>query len=341
MGPEVSVIVPIYNAEIYIKKCVDSIISQLFNNIEIILVNDGSTDKSGLICDEYAKKDIRIKVIHKNNEGVAMARNEGMKLATGKYFVFIDSDDYVENDYIEILYNAMVVKDVDLVLSGYKKVALENNKIIDEYVKLDRLMSTEQFLNHIHEYLEKMLIQGPCSKIFKRNIIEENNIKFPNNMSFGEDTIFVYSYIEKCKNIFNICHAPYNYLVHKNNSLSSKAIGNKLEIFIFINEKLMNLLSKYNAINEKNKEYINSNICNQLIYLDEDFVSGENIDKLRRLNEVVNNNVVINSFINSKRTDFQYKIIKSLMLRKKIRYINLFYNVKKHIKHKVIYKINR
>ena len=105
--PLISIIVPVYNAEQYLEKCVNSIINQTYTNLEIILVDDGSPDNCGAICDEYAKKDSRIKVIHKSNGGVSSARNRALECLTGEYVAFVDSDDYIHQDYINVLYNAL------------------------------------------------------------------------------------------------------------------------------------------------------------------------------------------------------------------------------------------
>ena len=115
---KVSVIIPIYNVEKYLEKCLNTIINQTYKNLEIILIDDGSTDKSSTICDEYCEKDKRIKVIHKNNEGVSSARNKGIELSKGKYIVFIDPDDYVTDEHVEVLYDCIISNNVDLVISN-------------------------------------------------------------------------------------------------------------------------------------------------------------------------------------------------------------------------------
>ena len=113
-NPMISVIVPVYNAEKYLKECIRSILNQTIQNLELILVNDGSTDGSGYICDEYINKDNRIKVIHKENGGVSSARNMGISEATGEYFTFVDSDDYLEPNALEILYNDIIIYNADI-----------------------------------------------------------------------------------------------------------------------------------------------------------------------------------------------------------------------------------
>lgn len=127
--PNVSIIVPCYKVEQYLRQCVDSLINQTMKDIEIILVDDGSPDKSGEICDEYKAKDNRIKVIHKKNGGVSAARNDGLKVATGEYVVFVDSDDYVPVDAYELLYNKAIETSADMVIGDVIKVIRRERRV--------------------------------------------------------------------------------------------------------------------------------------------------------------------------------------------------------------------
>lgn len=127
---QVSIIVPVYQIEKYIRKCIESIQSQTFSDFELILVDDGSKDASGSICDEYAKKDNRIKVIHKKNEGVASARNEGIKLSKGKYVCFIDGDDWIEKFMIENCINRILDTEADVIFHGYKQELWKSKAVV-------------------------------------------------------------------------------------------------------------------------------------------------------------------------------------------------------------------
>ncbi len=123
MQPAFSIIVPVYNAEKTLQRCVDSILAQTFEDFELILINDGSKDQSGDICDEYAAKDSRVKTVHKTNGGVSSARNAGLRIAQGEYIAFIDSDDYIDNDYLL----GFKHYDADLIISGAKLISINNN----------------------------------------------------------------------------------------------------------------------------------------------------------------------------------------------------------------------
>ena len=119
MYPLISVIIPIYNVETFLPSCIESVINQTYENLEIILIDDGSTDKSGKICDKYSENDSRITVIHKDNEGVAEARNTGIENMSGEYFCFVDGDDYVDNEYISEMYSLTKEYDADISMCSY------------------------------------------------------------------------------------------------------------------------------------------------------------------------------------------------------------------------------
>lgn len=204
-----SVIIPIYNREKSIKKCIDSILRQSEKDFELILVDDGSTDNSLKICKDFEKTDNRIIVIHKENGGVSSARNAGIDVARGKYVVFVDSDDYVDNNYLEILSS----KDADLVISG---VIFENtqNKIdlLNDFTLLDEMLIIDFFSQYY---------ALPCwGKKYDRNIIKKNNLRFDTSICYGEDALFCAQYINKCKTMSYIRAFTYHYCDSFSTSLS-------------------------------------------------------------------------------------------------------------------------
>lgn len=177
---KVSVIVPVYNVEKYISKCLDSLLEQTYENIEIVLVNDGSQDNSKIIIDDYEKKDQRIKVIHKKNEGVSVARNVGIINSTGDYICFVDSDDYVMADYVEYLLNLMQDEQSEIALTTqmFGNFDLEQTSNI----KIQTVSGVEATI--------KILLYdipiGVYSKIFKREFLENNRIRFNQDLYIGE-----------------------------------------------------------------------------------------------------------------------------------------------------------
>ena len=200
---KVSVIVPVYNVENYLKRCVNSLTKQSLKEIEIILIDDGSTDQSGTLCDELAKTDRRISVYHKENEGQGIARNLGLQKAIGKYVVFLDSDDYYDPDTCGDLYELMEQTQADLCCYGYQIETQDHQvvcipKIADrEYVGQDFL---KEFVPHYFgDDPKKDDLRGfsSCMSIFRRSIIEENHICFPSEREYlSEDTIFSLRFCE-------------------------------------------------------------------------------------------------------------------------------------------------
>lgn len=170
-GAQISVIVPVYNVEKFLPRCIDSILAQTFTDFVLILVDDGSNDNSGKICDKYAQKDNRIKVIHKENRGVSSARNHGLKMVTTSYVVFVDSDDYIKNNYLQ---NMMLYKFADFVVQGI--VSKNNNyETINTYYEFTNDSIFEEIINN--ELQHDFLYRGPYCKLFKTEIINKPQIR--------------------------------------------------------------------------------------------------------------------------------------------------------------------
>lgn len=206
----VSIIIPIYKVEKYLKECIDSVLVQTFKNFELILVNDGSPDNCGAICDEYAKKDNRIKVIHKENGGVSSARNAGLKIAQGDFINFIDGDDTIPKDSIENLVNLQKENDADFVCCTYEMY--NKHRLIKRYYLANKFIEFSKIEDDDVNVLLSSLLRGPCTKLFKREILDSYNILFNENVCTGEDTIFVYDYLSKCKRMQCGDIVVYNYL---------------------------------------------------------------------------------------------------------------------------------
>jgi glycosyltransferase involved in cell wall biosynthesis len=188
--PLVTVIIPVYNSEKTLRKCVDSILYMSFKDIELILVDDGSSDFSPTICDDYAAKDSRVRTFHKENGGVSSARNLGLDKAQGKWVVFIDSDDYVTDGYLD----GVVGHDEDILFKGYKK--FDNNGIVGGK-GADELSDILFISDFISQYVTDSLLRGPVFKFYKRSLI--GDLRFLPDMKIGEDAWFVFNYLAKCK----------------------------------------------------------------------------------------------------------------------------------------------
>ena len=242
--PLISIIVPIYNAEQYLEKCVDSIINQTYTNLEIILVDDGSPDNCGAICDEYAKKDSRIKVIHKPNGGLSSARNAGLDLAKGDYLTFIDSDDYVESDMVSSVVNTIQNGEVEIVLIREKQVNLkgETTKIVGDIPTDTTFYKDKDFL--IELVLGKQ-INGACDKFYKKALV--NHLRFEEGRHHGEDMLFNVQYLDCVKKVGYVDSIKYSYVANEDsvthasfNSHSVDSLYFKDKVYKIVKEKYPN-----------------------------------------------------------------------------------------------------
>lgn len=201
--PKLSIIIPVYNSESYITQCIDSILTQSFTNFELILVNDGSTDNSDKICDEYALKDCRIRVIHKENGGVSSARNKGLDEAQGEWIMFVDSDDYLSNIYLSA-FPFEIYHDIEI--AGMQMMT--NNKFTS-CPKQEKLYLEKEFLDFFNEIFNNPYITSPCAKVYKRSIL--NDIRFDEKIKVTEDTLFIMQYLLNCKSIYLTPNSGYYY----------------------------------------------------------------------------------------------------------------------------------
>lgn len=221
----VSVIVPVYNAERYLARGVDSILAQSFQDFELILVDDGSKDGSGAICDQYAAQDGRVKVIHQENAGVSTARNAGLEAACGEWVTFVDSDDMVLDCFLESLMNAASRDErIDLAYCGYAIV--EGSASVKTY-KSGTYIGKEQ----VHDALSRTNLLYRCSpwaKLYRRSIIADNGLKFDVNLSISEDRLFVYSYLAHVKGIAVTSQVGYLYGSFSPTSLKHKRVPSEM-----------------------------------------------------------------------------------------------------------------
>lgn len=191
-----SIIVPVYNAEKYLPNCLESIRESNYKNIEVILVDDGSTDSSPSICDSYAYKDNRFNAIHVQNGGVSYARNIGIKHSSGKYITFVDADDSVEPEYFD---NILIRENEDLVYSGYKNI--EAGIVKEENIPNADILEIEDIKNKLYEFLSKSPIAFVWCGCYKRDLITANTLEFDENSVLGEDVLFNINYLKVCKKI--------------------------------------------------------------------------------------------------------------------------------------------
>ena len=243
MNELISVIVPVYNVEKYVEKCINSIMRQTYKNLEIMIVNDGATDNSRLVCEALAKKDKRIRLINKENGGLSDARNVGIDNANGKYISFIDSDDYVEENYVELLYNTIKQYDADVSIASHKVIYEKN--IIDK-------STGKKFCATSKEILEMLLYDNGIDtsawgKLYKRELFKD--IKFPKGRLF-EDSATIYKLIDKSEKIAVYSKPVYNYIIRNDSISNEKFSERKLDLITSTKEMTEYIRKKYPELNK-------------------------------------------------------------------------------------------
>lgn len=246
----ISVIIPVYNVEKYLSECLDSVVNQTYKNLQIILVDDGSTDFSGKICDEYAEKDNRITVVHQKNAGAGAAKNTGLELIDGEYFSIIDSDDYIELDMYKKMVKSLEKYNADIVQCLFRNVFVNDSfdrkyKIKGNYPKV---LTSKRFLK---EYLYDWKYAIFANKVFKSSLLKD--IRFPVGRKI-DDEFFTYKLVCNAKKVVNIDNILYNYRMRKtsvmNENNSDRLIYDRIDCFIerynYVSDIYPSLKKKYN-----------------------------------------------------------------------------------------------
>lgn len=231
--PLISVIVPIYNTEKYLRRCIDSILAQTFSDFELILVNDGSRDSSGAICDEYEDRDERVVVIHQENSGVSVARNHGMEVAKGKYISFVDSDDWVEVDYLD----------------SFAK-ELENNPNGELYSQdvIQINADKESILYSVFQSLSFCV-----AKLFDAHIIQQHHLMFPSKVANAEDTLFMIDYLDCIEDVKYINNVGYHY--ETNDSGACERVKSRPDVYMEGLMRELRIIDRGLFRNELTKQY--------------------------------------------------------------------------------------
>lgn len=252
--PKISIIVPIYKTEQYLQRCIDSILAQTFTNFELLLIEDGSPDNSGKICDKYALKDSRIKVYHKENGGVSSARNLGLDHATGEWITFCDSDDWVNKDWLELF---ILNSNTDMVIQSYYVSTITNPEKIKQLK--NKNYSKINFNNLFDDLIDINNLGYLWCRLFKNRIIQEYNIRFNPQYKICEDQEFIFKYLKYTQHIVTLEKGAYHYLEpdyekkykglqdYQTNILLEKSIlNNTIEILGYTpNKLLLNSIQSY------------------------------------------------------------------------------------------------
>lgn len=283
MNKLISVIVPVYMAESYIKNCLDSLKIQTYENIEVLLINDGSTDTSGEICDYYAKKDSRFRVVHQNNKGVSNARNTGLSLSSGEFITFVDSDDIVSSDYIQNLLEGFLYQNIDVSACSY--ISGNDFSSID-WKSIDTVKEAKVILKST-EVVEDLCyskfpfddfdLTSVWGKMYRKSVVD--GIRFKEDMIIGEDFAFNFKVYSKVSGVYCSNKKSYFYYVHGKSVMRTKKNCGVVET----QENIEKLYNKYRNNNELNipllSRCVNMSFTLYLITADELLFAKKNIKK--------------------------------------------------------------
>ena len=308
---KISIIVPVYNTEEYLPKCLDSLVNQSFDDYEIIMINDGSTDKSANLIKKYDSP--KIKLLNKKNEGQALARNLGIKEAQGDYIMFVDSDDYIDKDTLKI---------------AYEKATHENADIVcfNNYLVIDNVVTNDSNKKTLGDNDNKTFIinnPGPCFKLIRTNIIKDNNLYFPHLKAY-EDIAVVPSYTLFSKKTIYIQDKLYYYVIREGSTMKQLEYSAKLEEIFMAMENLLKVFKNNSAyqLYEPELEYL------YIYHLLHDgglrFLEFKKYDQIKKINQIMKNKFPKwrqNKYY--RKQTLKYRIMCNLLLKEKFKLISL------------------
>ena len=277
--PKVSVIIPIYNGEKKLRRCLTSVRTQNYNNIEVLLINDGSTDKSSEICHEFSNQDERFIVVDKKNEGVSASRNKGIEMASGEMIQFVDCDDYVEKTYLMELVDKMLSDGSDMVISGYTRHKNEkesNRRPKSETIKINELTT------FFWKLYNNWFINTPWNKLYKKELIQSG---YPLELNLGEDLIFNLDYIKNCNQISVIASCGYHYCIEDGNSLALQFRKDKFENSCYLHNKIVEFAKEVLKI-ENELEIEDKSFIKQIRFAMKGISKADNFSKAEKIKSI-------------------------------------------------------
>lgn len=344
----VSIIVPVYNAERVLVRCLDSILTQSYSHIEVLLVNDGSTDQSGDICHHYAKLDQRVKVIQQKNAGPSAARNTGIQAASGTYIQFVDADDFIERDMTKELVLA-VRNQAELVICGYKSVMFPSKDGEVVLPSITGLYDKSKFLEYFGELYQDIIIPSIWNKLYDKKTITKYLIRFTENVSMGEDLLFNLAFIGQCSHVYLLEKPLYNYVTSDNESLSRAFNMNFIQNQDMLYDEVKRFLIEQDRYTDQNVTSLNKtyaiavvNGLNNLFHTQSHLTP---IEQKKTIRQVISKNSVqknLSFFTNSK----QLRLMGFLMRKNRVNGVfwflkfKYFLNNKMHPLFKLAKKLN-
>lgn len=319
MIPNISVIIPVYNAERYVGKCIESVQAQTYTDWQMILVDDGSKDKSLEVCQRYADTDNRICVIHQENAGAGAARNTGLAIAVGDYVVFIDSDDYVDKDYFALL----AKQNEDVVFIDVQAVGEDGKVVRDEFLSVYKNLSKDDFMR---SQMTGKINWGGVRKVVKREILERNNIRYTDH-KVGEEALFTYSSVFYSKTI-SFIEKPVYFYIQRDDSLSHTKMDNPWgEVALALKEQTQRNGS-YNEYADTVNAFILTAAAVSSDRLASNYRKKEYIQKVKDLYTRLMQNLDTSYPIDYKHMSSKAKLLGKLLLAKHFKTIRMISNLK-------------
>ncbi|WP_198023286.1 glycosyltransferase [Virgibacillus sp. SK37] len=330
MKDKVSIIVPVYNAEEKLTACLDSILKQSYQQLEVILVNDGSTDKSGQICESFAAVNKHIQVIHQPNAGPSAARNRGLRAATGEYVQFVDADDTIHKTITEKL---VMAANGDLVICGYQTISPYGQT---RYIpSLVGNYTFEEFRQHIGLLYKEIILPSPCNKLYRLENIRKHTITFNEDLNMGEDLLFNLDYMATCSAIHVLPETLYDYCIHQEHSLSSSYQANFWQQQKLLLEHVTTFLEKHQCNYGANHYYMDQVLLQSLINsLDHLFHTRNNLGPQEKRMEIKRllHKVDLDQNLYYE-ASFQEQLINTLWKNKSVLSLYLLFEMKNRLRH--------
>lgn len=337
----VSIIIPVYNTEHYLPRCLNSILQQTYPNWELILIDDGSTDRSFQICTDFAAQNNQkpIKLISQKNSGVSSARNKGIQEASGEFMTFVDSDDWVSPDYLELLIGKYNESKSDIVI-GNLSIEDEIHKTSSAFPSENLLLTRDEFLKLFGKLYSETLLSGPCVKLYSSSIIKKNQLSFEENRSLGEDLIFNLDYLSFCTSFCFFSNIIYFYRSVYDSSLSHKFNLKKSEIQYELYQKVIQFCLKQDCLNMVNQKYINTSFFRQT-YIQMQTIILSDLDfseKKKFLLQIIDSYLPNSLLEQIEIVSLHNKLVRFLIKHRLLKFLFLFVCLKNKLKK---WKVNR
>lgn len=312
--PKISIIMPVYKVEKYVGKTIESILNQTLTDFEFFAIDDGSPDSSGKICDEYAQKDSRIKVIHKKNGGAPEARNVAIEKATGKYMYFIDSDDWIENEMLQNMYELAEKNSADLVVTGFCMEYFENGEYVTYKNKINDCIyeNKEEFRKNAYKYLNNSILSLPWNKLYLSQRIKNENIRFPNTK--WDDHHFNMEYLMNVEKVVMSSMTMYHWYRSREGSETMINYSDP-KMFEKRKEHYEHILKLYKYWKRNDNESIDAISCyyvGRLFQCIQEISDNKTIkykDKRKKTREILEDTETKNALVNAKTLSSKFKIL--------------------------------